>query len=137
MILTDIQLHTNINNNNMKTIKVILVLAVMAFVSCKKEGLGGKASVKGYVKHHSVLIPNATVYIKYGTKDSPGSDVSAYDSNVSADANGYYEIKDLQKGDYYLYGVGYDPNISENVYGGLPIKLRRKESINSDIAVVE
>ncbi len=124
----------------MKTKQILFILSFLILLittACKKEGTGGKSSVKGYVKHHSVLIPNARVYIKYGAKDFPGSDVSAYDSNVPADANGYYEIKDLQKGDYYLYGVGYDPNISENVFGGLPIKLRSKESITSDIAVVE
>ena len=52
-------------------------------------------------------------------------------------SNGYYEIKNLQKGDYYLYGVGYDPNVAENVYGGLPIKLRRNETIEANVAVVE
>lgn len=124
----------------MKTKQILFALSFLILLittACKKEGTGGKSSVKGNVKHHSVLIPNAKVYIKYGTKDFPGSDVSTYDSNVLADANGYYEIKNLQKGDYYLYGVGYDPNISENVFGGLPIKLRNKESITSDIAVVE
>lgn len=63
-------------------------------------------------------LTNGTVYINYGTKDFQGSDVSKYDSNVQADASGYYEIKNLQKGDYYLYGVGYNPNISETFMEG-------------------
>ena len=124
----------------MKTKNLIAVLTIILTLfafSCKKYGTGAKSSVKGTVKHHSVIIGNAVVYIKYGAKDFPGSDVSQYDASVSADANGNYEIKNLLKGDYYLYGVGYDPNISANVYGGVGIKLRRSESINTDVYVVE
>jgi hypothetical protein len=121
-----------------KIITTIMSIAlVFAIISCKKEGIGGKSTVKGYVKHHSVFIANAIVYIKYRTTEFPGSDISKYDSNIQADASGYYEIKNLQKGDYYLYGVGYDNGISENVYGGLPVKLRRKKTIEANVAVVE
>ncbi|MDP1802859.1 MAG: hypothetical protein Q8L81_15970 [Bacteroidota bacterium] len=118
-------------------ISIMIVATVMLFASCKKEGTGGKSSIKGGVKHHSAIIANAVVYIKYGAKDFPGADVSKYDANVTCDANGNYEIKELRKGDYYLYGVGYDSGISVNVYGGLSAKLRNSESINLDIAVVE
>lgn len=121
----------------MKTIKVILVLAVMIFAACKKEGLGGKSSVKGYVKHHTVSIPNATVYIKFGVTEFPGSDISLYNTSVQADASGYYEFPDLQKGHYYLYAIGYDNAISANVYGGTNVSLRRKEAIEIDVFVLE
>lgn len=116
---------------------IIMFIVFFAISSCKKEGTGGKSSIKGSVKHHSLIIPNAVVYIKYGAKDFPGADVSKYDANVTCDANGNYEIKEQRKGDYYLYGVGYDSGISANVYGGLSAKLRNSESINLDIAVVE
>lgn len=118
-------------------ISLLLIATLMLFASCKKEGTGGKSSIKGSVKHHSLIIPNAVVYIKYEAKEFPGADVSKYDANVTCDANGNYEIKELRKGNYYLYGVGYDSSISENVYGGLSTKLRNSESINLDIAVVE
>lgn len=116
---------------------VIMFVALFAITACKKEGMGGKSKVKGYVKHHSVFIPNATVYIKYGAKELPSTDVSVYDASVQADASGYYEIPNLQKGNYYLYGVGIDAAISENVYGGTPITLRRSETIEVNVAVVE
>lgn len=118
-------------------ISLLFIVTVMLFASCKKEGTGGKSTIKGIVKHHSTIIANAIVYIKYGAKDFPGADVSNYDANVTCDANGNYEIKELRKGDYYLYGVGYDSAISANVYGGLSAKLRNNESKNVDIAVVE
>lgn len=121
----------------MKTKIIIAVLSILLLAACKKDGTGGKSSIKGYVAHHSVKIPNATVYIKYGATDFPGADVSVYNASVQADATGYYEINNLLKGNYYVYGVGYDPNISENVYGGLPVKLRNKETKEINVAVVE
>src|SRR4051812_43626512 len=85
-----------------------IIIASLALPSCHKEGTGGKSSVSGSVKHHSMPIPNCVVYIKYGTKDFPGTNTGLYDASVTADANAHYEFKNLRKGDYYLYGVGYD-----------------------------
>ena len=65
----------------------------------------------------------------------PEPDVSAYDDQVTADTNAHYEFDGLQKGDYYLYGVGMDG--TEPVRGGLGIKLRRNEDITSDVPVTE
>lgn len=120
-------------------IKILFLTIAISLIniSCKKEGPGGKSSVKGIVKHHALNIANAVVYIKYGSKDFPGSDVNSYDTKVTADANGNYEITGLQKGDYYLYSVGYDPFIFQNVYGGLPVTLKKGETKSMDIAVVE
>ena len=125
--------------NTFKYIAIICLATVFAFTisSCKKEGTGGKSKVSGKVKHHTKLIPNAIVYIKYGATEFPGADVSAYDDQVTADTNAHFEFDELQKGDYYLYGVGYDDAISESVVGGVGIKLRRNESIESDVPVTE
>lgn len=114
-----------------------MTIVLFTITSCKKDGTGGTATIKGYVAHHSIKIPNATVYIKYGATEFPGADVSSYSSSVKADGNGYYEIKNLRKGNYFLYGVGYDPAFVANVYGGIPISLRNKEAVEADIAVVE
>jgi hypothetical protein len=115
----------------------ICLIALTTLYSCKKEGTGGKSTVSGTVKHHSNPIPNAIVYIKYGATEFPGNDVSVYDNHVTADANAYYEFKDLRKGDYYLYGVGYDPNIFEAVKGGIGIQLKRNNTVTSDVPVTE
>lgn len=124
----------------MKTKIIIAVLAIIVIASCKKEGMDGKATLKGYVKHHAVFIPNATVYIKYGATEFPGTDVSNYDASVQANANAYYEIKNLNKGSYYLYGVGYDSAISAPVFGGVPVKIKyseRKNVMEINVMVVE
>ena len=119
------------------TILFFTAILSFSFSACKKEGTGGKSSVTGNVKHHTKLIPNAIVYIKYGATEFPGTDVSLYDDKVTADANAHYEFSGLQKGDYYLYGVGYDDAILEQVSGGISIKLRRNEALTSDVPVTE
>lgn len=116
---------------------MIALLLTLTTVACKKEGTGGKSSVSGTVKHHSQPIPNAVVYIKYGATEFAGADVSKYDASVTADANAHYEFKDLQKGDYYLYGVGYHNAIMQNVTGGIGIKLKRNKATTTDIPVTE
>lgn len=121
--------------------KIKILTAILAFTiisSCKKEGTGGKATIMGYVKHHSAPIPNATVYIKFGATESPGTSPSNYDANITADANGKYEFKELNKGDYYILSIGYDSAISNTVIGGTGAKIKKKtETVNTDIPVVE
>lgn len=123
--------------NTFKFITIICFIAIstLTISSCKKEGTGGKSKVSGYVKHHNGLIPNSIVYIKYGAKEFPGADASNYDDQITADSNAYYEFDGLQKGDYYLYGVGMDG--SQPVKGGVGIKLRRNEDLESDVPVTE
>lgn len=115
------------------------LLLLAGFVSCKKNQLGGKGSIKGKVAHHGKAIANATVYIKFDTQDSPGDDVSSYDAHVDADAEGNYEFPNIYKGSYYLYGVGEDYSIPPpyTVVGGVPVKVRTKEKVSIDVPVTE
>ena len=122
---------------NLKRGFFIVVASSILFISCHKEGTGGKSSVSGLVRHHSMVIPNCTVYIKYGTKDFPGTNVSSYDSYVTVDGSGHYEIKDLRRGDYYLYGTGYDNTIMETVSGGVGVTLRYNKNSDIDVPVTE
>jgi len=124
----------------MKTLRLtcILVCVVMAIGACTKEGTGGKAEIHGHVKHHEVHIPNAVVYIKYGAKELPAN-ISDYDDEmIASSGDGHYGFDDLQKGDYYIYAVGYDSTISEIVFGGGPVKIRKKtDKVEFDVAVTE
>lgn len=125
-----------------KKIKIISVLfffsmLVTTFYSCKKEGQGGKSTIQGIVKHHSQIIPNATVYIKYGSTEFPGPNPSDYDSQVAADASGYYQFTGLVKGDYYLYGYGYDAGILEDVKGGISVNVKRNKTVDINVPVSE
>lgn len=113
-------------------------LMILGLAACKKNQLGGKASVKGVVTHHGKPIPDAYVYIKFNSTEFPGEDYNKYDTYVKADANGNYSFT-LYKGSYYLFAKGYDLDIPSPfiVQGGLSFSVRNKESLNLDIAVTE
>jgi hypothetical protein len=124
----------------MKRIIHISFLFLLVFsISCKKNKLGGKSKVKGIVAHHGKPIADAIVYIKFNAVDFPGEDVSVYDASVTANQNGYYEINNFYKGDYFLYAVGIDPAVAAPsiVKGGIPVKLKSKEEKDIDIPVSE
>lgn len=120
-------------------IKFSLVICLLTFViACKKNQVGGKATLKGVVAHHSKPIPNAVVYIKYNTSEFPSDDGTTYNTSVTADEQGNYSI-DFYKGTYYIYAVGLDMDIPYpyKVSGGLSVSIRNKENLTKDIAVTE
>ena len=116
-----------------------LLIPMFLLQSCKPdEGFGGDASVKGEIKHHDAPIPNAFVYIKFGSIEFPGEDTGLYDHAVQAGANAEYSIENLQKGKYYLYSVGFDTAINEAVQGGIPISIdKKKDVVTINIPVTE
>ncbi len=118
--------------------RIIIVIILSSVFSCKKNQLGGKAEVKGYVKHHGKNIAYARIFIKFNAKDFPGHDTTIYDAKFSADANAFYSIK-FYKGDYYLYAVGFDYSIPPPyiVSGGTHVYLRYNEEKNLDLYVTE
>lgn len=122
-----------------KIVSLVLIVSIVSiFSSCKKNQTGGKASLKGTVKHHEKPIPDAFVYIKFNSTEFPGSDYKKYDTYVEADANGNYSIP-LYKGSYYIYAVGRDLDIPSpfEVKGGFSFSIRNKENLVKDIAVTE
>lgn len=122
----------------MRKLLSLTVISMLLFVSCGKEGPGGKAAINGMVKHHSTPIPGAVVYIKYGVTESPGTDITYYDASVTADAHAHYEFPDLKRGDYFLFGVGFDSTIAQPVYGGIPVEIKSKtETVTADVPVTE
>jgi hypothetical protein len=124
----------------MKILRISFIIScmVMGMTACTKEGTGGKAEIHGHVKHHEVHIPNAVVYIKYGAKELPAN-ISDYDDEmIASSGDGHYGFNELQRGDYYVYAVGYDSTISETVSGGGPVKIKKKtDKIEFDVAVTE
>lgn len=122
--------------------KHILIFYIAVFtcisVSCKKNQLGGKATISGKVIHHSKRIGHATVFIKYNAKEFPGKDTTLYDEKIRADKDGNYVIK-CYKGNYFLYGYGYDYAIPApyTVVGGVPVRVRNHEELEIDIAITE
>ena len=123
----------------MKSIFHIAFLFLIAFYGCKKNQLDGKATISGSVKHHEKIIANATIFIKFNASELPGVDTTLYDAKVRADASGNYTIK-CYKGNYFLYGYGYDNQVTSNngrVTGGSTVKMRSNEKATIDLAVTE
>lgn len=123
-----------------KLFKIVFLLSLVGLsFSCKKNQLGGTATIKGVVKHHAKLIGNATIFIKFNAKEFPGTDESIYDEKVTANALGEFEIKCYQ-GNYYLFGSGIDNQVLINggkVIGGIPVKIRNNENLDLIVAVTE
>lgn len=123
-----------------KTIFYLLLAMPLISIlnSCKKNQVGGTATVKGVVAHHEKPIADAYVYIKYNTTEFPGDDYTKYDTYVKADANGNYSIP-FYKGSYFIYARGYDYAIPAPyiVQGGISVTVRNKENLTKDIAVTE
>ncbi len=128
----------------MKKVIIIFqsVFLFTLFISCKKNGAGGDAELNITVKHHEKLIPGASVYIKYGAKEFPGFDLNVYDEKKyagnSGEEAGKTKIDNLLKGDYYLFALGYDSAIFENVSGGIYVKVLKSSEIkNIEIPITE
>ena|SRR5436190_13889906 len=120
-----------------KSILSLFILAlIVAGLSCKKNDEGGKARISGKVMHHDKPIPFARVFIKYGAKEFPGSDSTQYNKTIVTGADASYSF-DCYKGDYFLYGKGYDTDIQEEVTGGIHVKTRSKQKQTIDVPVTE
>jgi hypothetical protein len=118
-------------------LSLTLFVGFASFYGCTKEGVGGTAEIGCLVKHHDTLIPFAKVYIKYDAQESPGTNGSLYDDSLTTDAAAHGHFHDLQKGDYYLFSVGYDSSISSVVSGGLPVKIKAGEVFETEVQVTE
>ncbi len=116
----------------------IILLSFLILSSCKKNQVGGSATIKGVVAHHGKAIADAYVYIKYDTSEFPGDDYTLYNTFVKADGSGNYSIP-FYKGNYYIYARGYDYAIPAPylVKGGLSVTIRSSENLTKDIAVSE
>ena len=129
----------NFSTMNKKIILLSSLLIIFIFLfSCKKNQLGGQSTISGQVMHHSKVIANAAVFIKFNATEFPGADTLLYDSKVRADGNGNYSFN-CYKGDYFLYGFGFDYAIPApyHVVGGLPVHIRNNEKKEINVAVTE
>jgi len=122
-----------------------LIVVILLFSSCgrtdkiieDKAGKGGNATLLVTPQHHGKNIDSCTIYIKYNTLDAP---TTAYDdSAICTMSNGkpIASFSGLRKGDYYLYGEGYDPAILQQVAGGINHTIKEEKTIQIFIPVTE
>ncbi len=105
----------------------IVATLIIFFSGCSKNaGTGGNNNIIATVKHHGLVIPNATVYIKYNATEFPGENTSVYDDYKTAGKDGKVKFEGLKRGDYYFHGIGFDTSINQTVIGGVPVQLLQK-----------
>ena len=132
---------------NISYIASALLLTMALATSCSREdpddnagddvgGKGGNAILKVTPQHHGIDIEECTVYIKYNAQDLP----STFDDSAVCVMEGGRPVatfNNLKKGNYYLYGYGWDPAFSENVDGGPPYRIVNETTLTYLLAVSE
>lgn len=85
-------------------------------------------------KHYCYNTRPYNAYVKFNTKDLPGTNPSNFDLDIMAvTSENNIEIANQKLGKYYMYLKAYHLAISDNVVGGIPYVLTaisREVSIN-------
>ena len=121
---------------------ILLLLIVTTSFSCKKKskaGLGGNANLKVATQHHGLIIDSCTISIKFNSLDAPSDGMYDLTQKVSKGNAGdsFTIFKGLKAGDYYVYGIGWDPSISNNVKGGIPYTIDNETDLSIIVPVTE
>jgi hypothetical protein len=103
-------------------------------------GKGGNAILHITPRHHGRQIDSCTVYIKYDATNAPAD--GRYDDSaqcVQVSALPVATFNGLKKGNYYLYGYGWDPTLSppQHVRGGYAYTITSETDQSTDLAVSE
>jgi hypothetical protein len=106
------------------------VFALFYLASCcdKREGLTTielQAQVCFTVQHHSLIIPEAEVYIKLNGGDTLKWDGSKYDRKITTNTTAKGCFTKLPLGTHWLMATGYDADIRLDVIGRQPIKITK------------
>lgn len=129
-----------------KNILIILSALLIALTACKKNGLGGNATVVVFMKHHGNIIKNHygypdTIFVKFKASDLPGTTPDKFDTYfVGEPGEDHIHCVGLRPGKYYFYGVGMDSTGPYRVKGGAAIKIKwseREKELDRDLAVTE
>ncbi|MFZ9454079.1 MAG: hypothetical protein ACO27Q_02510 [Bacteroidia bacterium] len=119
--------------------KFILIASMLLFLNaCKKNKLGGSASMQLQISHHGKSISKARVFIKCNASNFPGSDTLNYDAAFTCNEDGKVQIA-VYPGQYYLWASGMDYSVPPPyiVNGGIPVTMRFNEQRNLQVPVSE
>lgn len=121
----------------------MLLAIVLGSAGCTRQdkaGKGGNAVLKITPKHHSLDITDCTVYIKYNTSTPPSETTAGYDEQMTVvmeDGKPVATFSGLKNGKYYIYGYGFDADISKDVKGGIPYEVTTQSTISINVPVTE
>jgi hypothetical protein len=106
-------LKPKIDNQILKRISQLLVIAFLAQMACHPAlpdeiPLPTKICVR--TQHHTLLIPNATIYMKYNSDTFPGYDKppSFYDASFKTGSDARGCIEPVPEGHHWLVAFGHD-----------------------------
>ncbi len=131
--------------NGILKLALLSFASVLLFAACERKqptpvggkgGKGGNATLKVTPQHHGENIDSCTIYLKYNAQDKP----SAYDEEVKCvKENGkpVATFTNLNKGNYYVYGDGWDPDIEQEVEGGIPYTITEETTKEITVPVTE
>ena len=120
----------------MKYLLSFLVISPLLFISCRKNGEGGKSKINVHCTYGNNNAPNSIVHIKYGANNFPGPG-SNYNQTDTADYAGRFTFDPLLKGDYYIYVEYTDSTDTSHHIGGGYMKIdnpRGEDHIVIDVA---
>ncbi|MEL6988079.1 MAG: hypothetical protein AAGK97_09625 [Bacteroidota bacterium] len=100
------------------------ILLIGLFCSCEKTE-DRTIDVELTVKHHEIVQPNISIYLKKDVITFPGFDTLDYDQVKKSNDEGIVEYNNLKPGNYYLLGLGWDG--IDSVYGHQPLVLNRTQ----------
>lgn len=127
-----------------QTLFCMALAALITTTACKKKedtateiaGKGGNATLKVTAQHHGDNIDSCTIFLKYNVQDKPDT----YDEEVvCVPENGkpVATFTGLKKGNYYIYGDGWDPDIDQKVVGGIPYTITEEKTLDINVPVTE
>jgi len=109
------------------TISLFIFSISILFFACKKAGTGGANTFVISPEHHGTAIKGATAYIKFDTKEQPGTAASDYDLvQMGEMKEDHIHVEGLKPGKYYIFCTGYDSTIFQTVQGGIPLTIKSK-----------
>lgn len=122
----------------------IMGSATLFVTSCNRQdksdgegaGKGGNATLRVTPRHHGINIDSCMVYIKYNSSEI----ASTYDDSIWCVPSGGKPVatfSQLKKGNYYIYGKGWDPTIIQEVVGGIPFTITEEKTIDIEVPVTE
>jgi hypothetical protein len=110
-----------------RTLPILLAVTVFSLAACQKAGLEGKNTLVLKPQHHGLAIKGSVAYIKFNVSELPDTASSAFDHVVRGSAGeDHIHVEGLKKGKYYVYCVGFDSAISQEVRGGVPVVINSK-----------
>lgn len=121
---------------------VAAMFMVLGTASCKREdpepkaGKGGNAVLNIVPRHHAKIIDSCLVFIKYNAQDFPSHfDDSVWCKPVNGVSTAIFT--GLTKGQYYIFGRGYDEDIDQICIGGGPFTITEEGELHYSLAITE